>query len=236
MFLFCDIERHNCTQMCAHWTQQKWGRGLPVRMETSCLSISSAVGIVNRLKKFQLPQPCTHMPTPVALLSPFCSDERSVGVKHFLGHCNLRDPFYLNCWSVCSWWLVMDTISCWNSQEQFQWIPSDSFSVFPVTSQHLPFARGPGESSGVLSFSHLLVQGCCLIAQATLVIEMPHNWVLCSAKSCELGRCERFKRSSSIITEIPKNNYHACIGKWLLSERELCRMYIMCAYRTWLIA
>lgn len=135
------------------------------------------------------------------LLSPFCPDERrSVGVRHFLGHCNLN------------------------------WITSNSFSVFPVTSQHLPFAGGPGESSGGLSFSHLLVQGCCLIAQATLVIEIPHNWALCSTKNCELGPCERFKRSSSIITEIPENNYHACIGKWLLSERELCRMYTTCVH------
>lgn len=89
------------------------------------------------------------------------AERRSVGVRHFLGHCNLRDPFYLNCWSVPSWWLVMDSISCWEGAEQFQYTPSN-LSAFP-------FAGGPGGSSDVLSFSHLLVQEYCLPAQITLV-------------------------------------------------------------------
>lgn len=110
--------------MCAHMTQQKWGRGLPVSRKTSCLSCSRRCKSTGEVSA--APALANIYSLPVDLLSLFCTaGRRNVEVRNFLGHCNLGDPFYLNCWSVCSWWLVMDSISCWERAEQFWYIPSN---------------------------------------------------------------------------------------------------------------
>lgn len=220
--------------MCAHSAQQKWGRGLPVGTETSCLTTSSASGDVNQLQKVQLPQTwqtyaCFHL-----LCSPPSAQPRgevwelstSWGTPTAETHFTWAAGQY-----VCGgwWWTPLAA-----GREQ------SSFSIFPVTSQHFSFAGSPrGRSSSVFQSPSDAREG--LIAQATLVTCDWNSTYLgffyLRQNTCELGPYERFKICPCIITEIPKNNYHAHIGKWLPSERELWQdVHHVCISRTWLMA